>query len=98
MTLEEAARKLSPQDIDTHKIKTKIRRLYDIANVFKSLGLIQKTSISETKKPAFKWVGTSGLDRFKERIQSEATTSTQQAVSCEESSPVFKHETMPLSQ
>lgn len=40
MTLEEAARRLSSKVIDDHKIKTKIRRLYDIANVFKSLGLI----------------------------------------------------------
>jgi len=35
MTLEEAARKLSSENLDSHKIKTKIRRLYDISNVFK---------------------------------------------------------------
>lgn len=69
MSLEEAARQLSSNVIDDHKIKTKIRRLYDIANVFKSLGLIRKTSITETKKPAFIWVGESGLDNFAINIQ-----------------------------
>lgn len=72
MTLEEAARKLSPNDIDAHKIKTKIRRLYDIANVFKSLGLIKKTSLAETKKPAFSWIGTVGLDNFREKLKLES--------------------------
>ena len=61
--LEEAAWKLSPKDIDDHKIKTKIRRLYDIANVFSSLGLIKKINL-DTKKPAFKWIGNEGLDEF----------------------------------
>ena len=66
MSLEEAAKSLS-ENIKTedHKIKTKIRRLYDIANVFKSLGLIRKTVLSN-KKPAFHWVGVHGLDEFVE--------------------------------
>lgn len=46
-----------------NKIKTKIRRLYDIANVFSSLGLIKKTQLMN-KKPAFEWIGLSGLDKF----------------------------------
>ncbi|KAL4480520.1 hypothetical protein ABPG72_022275 [Tetrahymena utriculariae] len=71
MTLEEAARKLSSKQIDDHKIKTKIRRLYDIANVFKSLGLIKKTSLIETKKPAFEWIGIVGLDSFAYKIMRE---------------------------
>jgi predicted transcriptional regulator len=71
MTLEEAARRLSSINIDSHKIKTKIRRLYDIANVFKSLGLIKKTTLSDTKKPAFSYVGVSGLDTFADRIKEE---------------------------
>jgi transcription factor E2F7/8 len=33
-----------------------IRRLYDIANVFKSMGLIKKTTM-ENKKPGFQWIG-----------------------------------------
>lgn len=41
------------------KFKTKIRRLYDIANILSSLGLIQKIYVTELKerKPAFKYVG-----------------------------------------
>lgn len=71
MTLEEAARKLSYKSIDDHKIKTKIRRLYDIANVFKSLGLIKKTTLSDTKKPAFEWVGEEGLTNFTDKFKYE---------------------------
>jgi transcription factor E2F7/8 len=67
ISLEQAARKLSSETIEDNKIKTKIRRLYDIANVFSSLGLIKKTSL-ESKKPAFQWIGLSGLDKFIERL------------------------------
>ncbi|XP_078075621.1 transcription factor E2F7-like [Mustelus asterias] len=44
---------------DNSKFKTKIRRLYDIANVLTSLGLIKKVHVTEERgrKPAFKWVG-----------------------------------------
>lgn len=41
------------------RVKTKIRRLYDIANVLSSLRLIEKTHTSETRKPAFRWLGAS---------------------------------------
>ncbi|XP_077569313.1 transcription factor E2F8 isoform X2 [Stigmatopora nigra] len=43
---------------DENKLKTKVRRLYDIANVLRSLRLIEKVHLTEErKKPAFKWVG-----------------------------------------
>lgn len=61
LTLEEAASKLTSNETDSQKLKTKIRRLYDIANVFKSLGLIVKTHVSKTKKPAFEWIGVEGI-------------------------------------
>ena len=51
--------------------------MYDIANVFKSLGLIKKTSLTDTKKPAFCWVGINGLDQFAEKIINEKGNSTQ---------------------
>ncbi|TRY59905.1 hypothetical protein DNTS_010048 [Danionella cerebrum] len=46
-------------DQDKNKFKTKIRRLYDIANVLSSLKLIKKVHVTEDKgkKPAFKWTG-----------------------------------------
>lgn len=41
-------------------MKTRIRRLYDIANILQSLKLIQKVQITEAnggKKPAFQYIG-----------------------------------------
>ncbi|PWA95185.1 DP-E2F-like 1 [Artemisia annua] len=39
---------------------TKVRRLYDIANVLSSMNFIEKTHHPETRKPAFRWVGMKG--------------------------------------
>nr|XP_019955550.1 PREDICTED: transcription factor E2F7 isoform X2 [Paralichthys olivaceus] len=62
VTLDAAAKILieDSQDSSSHsKYKTKVRRLYDIANVLTSLGLIKKLHVREDKdrKPAFKWLG-----------------------------------------
>ncbi|XP_058017232.1 transcription factor E2F8 isoform X1 [Ahaetulla prasina] len=63
VSLEVAAKSLIGKDhcesLDKSKFKTKIRRLYDIANVLSSLELIKKVHITEEKgrKPAFKWIG-----------------------------------------
>ena len=68
ISLEEAARSISDgEKIDEKTLKTKIRRLYDIANVLQSIGLIAKTQMSKNRKPAFKWVGLQGsVDSLKE--------------------------------
>jgi len=42
-------------------LKTKIRCLYDIANVFHSIVLIEKTHIITNLKPAFCWIGIQGV-------------------------------------
>jgi hypothetical protein len=68
ISLEQAARRLSSNNAEDNKIKTKIRRLYDIANVFSALGLIKKTCL-ESKKPAFMWIGLEGLDNFISRLK-----------------------------
>ncbi|KAE8281612.1 Transcription factor E2F7 [Larimichthys crocea] len=62
VTLDAAAKILieESQDSSSHsKYKTKVRRLYDIANVLTSLGLIKKVHVREERgrKPAFKWLG-----------------------------------------
>uniref|UniRef100_A0A803JLK1 Transcription factor E2F7 n=1 Tax=Xenopus tropicalis TaxID=8364 RepID=A0A803JLK1_XENTR len=62
ITLEIAAKILieESQDAADHsKFKTKVRRLYDIANVLTSLGLIKKVHVTDERgrKPAFKWIG-----------------------------------------
>ncbi|KAM3143400.1 hypothetical protein pb186bvf_004461 [Paramecium bursaria] len=64
-TLEEAASKLAEKN-NLEKVKTKIRRLYDIANVFRSIGLIKKIHLSNNK-PAFEWVGIPGLNQYYEQ-------------------------------
>ena len=48
--------------MDEQKLKTKVRRLYDIANVFLALGLVAKTNMPN-KKPGFMWMGNTGLMR-----------------------------------
>ncbi|NXY87516.1 E2F8 factor, partial [Alcedo cyanopectus] len=63
VSLEVAAKILTGEeqleDLDKSKLKTKIRRLYDIANVLSSLQLIKKVHVTEErgKKTAFKWTG-----------------------------------------
>jgi transcription factor E2F7/8 len=44
---------------DSNLSSAKVRRLYDIANVLTSLGLIKKVHVREERgrKPAFKWIG-----------------------------------------
>lgn len=44
---------------ENSKFKTKIRRLYDIANILTSLDLIRKVHVTEIRgrKPAFKYIG-----------------------------------------
>ncbi|CAI9753907.1 unnamed protein product [Fraxinus pennsylvanica] len=37
--------------------RTKVRRLYDIANVLSSMKFIEKIHHPETRKPAFRWLG-----------------------------------------
>lgn len=62
VTLDIAAKILIEENQDTvdySKFKTKVRRLYDIANVLTSLCLIKKVHVTEERgrKPAFKWIG-----------------------------------------
>ena len=58
--LEDAAQTLiDGHQADSAKCKTKVRRLYDIANILTSLKLIQKVyvSLNNSKKSAFQWIG-----------------------------------------
>ncbi|XP_010899468.2 transcription factor E2F8 [Esox lucius] len=63
VSLDVAARILIGEDQvgdqDKSKFKTKVRRLYDIANVLRSLKLIEKVHVTEERgrKPAFEWTG-----------------------------------------
>lgn len=56
---------------EAQKLKTKIRRLYDIANVLQSIGLIEKTNQTYNKKPAFRWIGIHGVHAFVRELGDE---------------------------
>lgn len=62
LSLDQAASMLSSKVLDD-KMKTKIRRLYDISNVLQALNLIEKTSLSN-RKPGFKWLGYEGFKSY----------------------------------
>jgi len=64
ITLENAAQEFCFKGASKGKIKTKIRRLYDISNIFLALGIVEKTII-QTRKPAFLWKGIAGYKKFK---------------------------------
>uniref|UniRef100_A0A3Q3BBW0 Transcription factor E2F8 n=1 Tax=Kryptolebias marmoratus TaxID=37003 RepID=A0A3Q3BBW0_KRYMA len=55
-------------DQDKNKFKTKVRRLYDIANVLRSLKLIEKVHVTEDRgrKPAFEWIGPEEFPQVKD--------------------------------
>lgn len=61
ITLDDAAEELLGETDNGNKtaFKSKVRRLYDIANVMKSLHLIDKIHFQcfQYKKPAFQWIG-----------------------------------------
>ncbi|XP_051203956.1 E2F transcription factor-like E2FE [Lolium perenne] len=57
ISLDEAARLLLGERHAESNMRTKVRRLYDIANVLSSLNLIEKTHQVDSRKPAFRWLG-----------------------------------------
>ncbi|KAK8586896.1 hypothetical protein V6N13_085913 [Hibiscus sabdariffa] len=57
ITLDSAAFALLGDVQNSTTVRTKVRRLYDIANVLSSINLIEKTHHPESRKPAFRWLG-----------------------------------------
>ncbi|KAF1318266.1 Transcription factor, partial [Globisporangium splendens] len=57
--LNQAAKQLiqmeESENEEDRLLKTKIRRLYDVANVLVSVGLIEKLQLSNSRKPVFRW-------------------------------------------
>jgi len=60
MSLDAAASRLRTGPEDSSQMKTKVRRLYDIANVLCTLDIIYKVQLSSKRKPVFAWKGTTG--------------------------------------
>jgi hypothetical protein len=58
LCLDEAAKVLmGPKETALGKVRTKIRRLYDIANVLCTLRLLEKVHVTTSRKPGFVWRG-----------------------------------------
>ncbi|CAI9283888.1 unnamed protein product [Lactuca saligna] len=57
LSLEDAAKILLGDARNPSLTRTKVRRLYDIANVLSSMNFIEKIHHPETRKPAFRWLG-----------------------------------------
>ncbi|PRQ34310.1 putative transcription factor E2F-DP family [Rosa chinensis] len=62
ISLDEAARLLLGDAHNAYVMRTKVRRIYDIANVSSSMNLIEKTHAVDTRKPTDKWLGLRGKD------------------------------------
>uniref|UniRef100_A0A164VMX5 E2F/DP family winged-helix DNA-binding domain-containing protein n=1 Tax=Daucus carota subsp. sativus TaxID=79200 RepID=A0A164VMX5_DAUCS len=60
ISIDEAAILLNGDAQDPSLIQTKVKRLYDIANVLASMNIIQKTYQPETKRFVFRWIGIRG--------------------------------------
>ncbi|XP_073008032.1 E2F transcription factor-like E2FF [Typha latifolia] len=79
ISLDEAAKMILRDSDETTNMRNnnaaKVRRLYDIANVLSSLNLIEKIQQSDTRKPAFRWLGTKG----KPMVDNDATVTTLQS-------------------
>ncbi|CAL5327945.1 unnamed protein product [Camellia sinensis] len=61
ISLDNAATALLGDIHDPTAMRTKVRRLYDIAHVFSSMNLIEKHP--ESRKPAFRWLGINGSSK-----------------------------------
>ncbi|KAL4554228.1 hypothetical protein LXL04_039659 [Taraxacum kok-saghyz] len=60
ISLDTAATALLGDVHDPTAMRTKVRRLYDIANVFSSMNLLEKMRHPESGKPSFRWLGLKG--------------------------------------
>ncbi|PON59399.1 E2F Family [Parasponia andersonii] len=58
--LDNAAKGLPGDADDATVLRTKVRRLYDIANVLSSINLIEKIRHPDSGKPAYRWLCWSG--------------------------------------
>lgn len=67
-------------------LKTKVRRLYDIANILSSLNLIEKVH-TMYRKPAFKWLGPEASCSAVLALRQEASKRAASTMSCDDREP-----------
>ncbi|KAH7425259.1 hypothetical protein KP509_11G046800 [Ceratopteris richardii] len=94
VSLEEAAKILLGDCNETSKLKTKVRRLYDIANILSSLQLIEKTHETKNRKPAFRWLGVEGLAEAAANVKATGLTCSVRSkrVHCYEKASQTEHD------
>ncbi|XP_008793781.1 E2F transcription factor-like E2FE [Phoenix dactylifera] len=82
VSLDEAARLLLGDGRNSSQMRSnnaaKVRRLYDIANVLCSMNLLEKTQQLDTRKPAFRWLGTKGKPKADNDVTVTMPPSTKQ--------------------
>nr|GMC72176.1 E2F transcription factor-like E2FE [Ipomoea batatas] len=79
LCLDEAAKILLGDGRPPSINRTKVRRLYDIANVLSSMKFIEKTHHPETRKPAFRWLGLKG------KSENQAANASEDNLGCNQS-------------
>ncbi|XP_030493300.2 E2F transcription factor-like E2FE isoform X1 [Cannabis sativa] len=77
ISLDEAAKLLLGDAHNSSIMRTKVRRLYDIANVLSSMNLIEKTHTSDTRKPAFRWLGFGGRGQAEHNVSAHESVVTE---------------------
>ena len=74
---------LALQAAATRGLKTKIRRLYDIANVLQSLNLVQKLESESRKcKPTFQWTFGKSAEEIRDQYKKSSSTETRASETC----------------
>ncbi|KAF0932579.1 hypothetical protein E2562_010459 [Oryza meyeriana var. granulata] len=68
ISLDEAAKLLLGEGHAENSMRTKVRRLYDIANVLSSLNFIEKIQQADSRKPAFRWLGSAGKPKAENSV------------------------------
>lgn len=74
LSLEDAAKILLGDARNPSLTRTKVRRLYDIANVLSSMNFIEKIHHPETRKPAFRWLGMKSQSQSQNQSQTGGKT------------------------
>ncbi|KAK7274671.1 hypothetical protein RIF29_15768 [Crotalaria pallida] len=84
ITQDDAAKLLLWDAHNSSIMRTKVRRLNDIANVLSSMKFIEKTHTTNSRKPTFRWLG------LKENQNSNVSISRKRAVGTEITNIGFK--------
>ncbi|KAL2240474.1 UNVERIFIED_CONTAM: E2F transcription factor-like E2FE [Sesamum indicum] len=72
------------------KYGAKVRRLYDIANVFSSMELIEKIRDPQSGKPAFRWIGMERTSKYGSSAALDVKSSKRRVFGTEISNTVVK--------